>query len=86
MKTSSPKRTRRPLLTPFDDYEVHGVKEFHEDGMKWCEQVGDSEAEFWSLYGHIPKQGLECIGDFRMRRCAEEIYVRITGRSYRRSA
>lgn len=70
------------LPTPFDDYEIHGVKEFRENGMKWCEQVDDSEAEFWSLYGHIPGGGLDCIGDFNTRRYAEEIYARITGRSY----
>ena len=84
MKTTLQKRARQPLPTPFDDYEVHGVKEFKEAGMKWCEQVHDSEAEFWSLYGHIPGQGLECIGDFKTRCDAEEIYARITGRHYGR--
>jgi hypothetical protein len=86
MKTTSSKRSRRPLPTPFDDYEIHGIKEFHEVGMKWCEQVNDSEAEFWSLYGHIPSQGLECIGDFKTRRHAEHIFARITGQRYREVA
>jgi hypothetical protein len=74
------------LPTPFDDYEVHGVKEFHEAAVRWCEQVSDREAEFWSLFGHIPGEGLDCIGDFKTRQHAEEIYARITGRSYRRVA
>ena len=47
-----------------------------------CEQVGDDEAEFWTLFGHIPGQGLDCIGDSAMREHAEEIYARITGRRY----
>jgi hypothetical protein len=82
MKPSLSERGSRTLPTPFDDYEIHGVKEFHETGMKWCEQVDDSEAQFWSLYGHIPGEGLECIGDFKTRQHAEEIFARITGRSY----
>jgi hypothetical protein len=86
MRKSSSKPNRRLLPTPFDGYEVHGVKVFHEAGLRWCEQVSDREAEFWSLYGHIPDQGLDCIGDFKTRWHAEEIYARITGRSYRRGA
>jgi hypothetical protein len=81
MKISS-KRTSRRMPTPFDDYEVHGVKVFQEAGQSFCEQVADCEADFWSLYGHIPGQGLACIGDFRTRRYAEETYARITGCRY----
>ena len=50
------------------------------------EQVEDAEADFWSLFGHIPGQGLDCIGDFATREHAEEIFARITGRRYRRTA
>jgi len=77
------KRRGKPVPMPFDDYEIHGVKEFHQAGDKWCEQVADSEADYWSLFGHIPGQGLDCIGDFKTRQHAEEIYARVTGRSYR---
>lgn len=48
----------------------------------YYEQVDDSEAEFWSLFGHITGQGLDCIGDFTSRELAEEIFARITGRRY----
>jgi hypothetical protein len=71
------------LPTAFDGYEIHGVREFEEAGSKWCAQVPDEEAAFWSLYGHIPGQGLECIGDFNTRQFAEEVYARITGCQYR---
>jgi len=70
------------LPTPFDGYEVHGVAEFDGGAGKFCEQVADEEAQFWSLYGHIPGQGLDWIGDFNTRKRAEEIYARITGRWY----
>jgi hypothetical protein len=72
----------RSLPTRFDLYEIHGVREFDDGGGKYCEQVPDDEAEFWSLYGHIPGAGLECIGDFKTRALAEEIYQRITGERY----
>ncbi|MCA9457526.1 MAG: hypothetical protein KC587_12750 [Nitrospira sp.] len=63
-------------ITPFDAYEIHGCKDY--DGF--VEQVEDDEAEFWSIYGHISNQGLECIGDFKTRRAAEEVLKRIEGK------
>jgi hypothetical protein len=80
--TTSSTSLPRNLPEPFDAFEIHGVKEFREAGMAWCEQVADSEAEFWSLYGHIPGQGFECMGNYKTRRYAEEIYARLTGRRY----
>jgi len=71
------------LPTPFDGYEVHGVRKFGRGAGRNCEQVPDEKAQFWSLYGHIPGRGLECIGDFKSRALAEEVYARITGRAYR---
>ena len=78
--------------TRFDDYEIHGMKRLpschglEEEPVGFvinnCEQVTDDEAEFWSLFGHIPRQGLDCIGDFETREHAEEVYARITGRRY----
>jgi len=70
------------LPARFDDYEVHGVREFDDGHGRYCEQVPDEQAEFWSLYGHIPGQGVDCIGDFKTREHAEEVLARITGRCY----
>lgn len=64
-------------VIPFDAYEVHGCRDFG----GFVEQVTDDKAQFWSLYGHIPGEGLECIGDFSSRAAAEEICQRITGGS-----
>jgi hypothetical protein len=77
--------TDHDLPTCFDDYEIHGVREYHGAPFgqgKYCEQVPDEEAQFWSLFGHIPDRGLDCIGDFETRGQAEEVYARITGRRY----
>jgi hypothetical protein len=78
--------------TPFDDYEIHGMTRLTDiPGQEEepagrlidnCEQVSDNDAEFWSLFGHIPGQGIDCIGDFATREHAEEIFARITGRRY----
>ena len=80
------------LPTPFDAYEMHGMKRLpicrgqEEEPVgpviDDCEQVPNDRAEFWSLFGHIPGQGLECIGDFATRQHAEEVFARITGRPY----
>lgn len=76
---------------PFDAYEIHGMKRIPCNGpeeepvgrvIEDCETVPDDEAEFWSLFGHIPGQGIDCIGDFKTREHAEEVFARITGRSY----
>jgi hypothetical protein len=74
------------LPTPFDRYEIHGIREFKTEDGSDCEQVPDHEAGFWGLYGHIPGQGLECIGDFKTREAAEEVVARITGRRYNEAA
>jgi hypothetical protein len=58
---------KNPLPTAFDGYEIHGVREFDEGGSKWCEQVPDDEAVFWSLYGHIPGEGVDCIAEGNLR-------------------
>ena len=74
------------LPTPFDDYEISGVREYGKGKRRHCEQVTDDEAQFWSLYRHIPGAGLDCIGDFATRQNAEEVYARITGRHYNQRA
>jgi hypothetical protein len=81
---SSAADARSDLPIPFDVYEIHGVREFGRSKARHCEQVPDDEAQFWSLYGHIPGQGVESIGDFKTREFAEEVYARITGEPYGR--
>ena len=73
------------LPTRFDDYEIHPCQRFqeHDDPQRFYFEVcKPDEADVWTLYGHIPGQGAEAIGDFSSRELAEEIYARITGRRY----
>ena len=68
------------LQIPFSHYEVNGCAEFTDpQGIKFTEQVEEDDAQFFSLYGNIPFQGLECIGDFKTREAAEIVLRRITG-------
>jgi hypothetical protein len=70
------------LPTPFDDYEIHGIKVYGKGRRRFCEQVDDADATSWSLFGHVAGQGLHCIGDFATRAHAEEVFARITGLPY----
>ena len=69
----------------FDGYEIAPCQRFEEPdspGKFYFEQCEPHEAHVWTLYGHIPRQGVEAIGDFATRQHAEEIHARITGRPY----
>jgi len=76
----------RTLPVRFDDYEINPCRRFQEpdDPQRFYFEVCEPhEADVWTLYGHIPGQGVEAIGDFSTQQFAEEIYARITGREYR---
>lgn len=74
---------RSDLPTPFDGYEIHGIFAMADgDGRHLCERVPDDEATFWRLYGRIPGQEMQCIGNFKSRELAEKLYARITGEPY----
>jgi len=73
------------LLIRFDGYEIAPCRKIEEPdspGKFYFEQCEPAEADVWTLYGHIPGQGVETIGDFLTREHAEEIYTRITGEPY----
>ena len=69
----------------FDDYEIQPCRRFREDHDPercYYEVCEPHEADVWTLYGHIPGEGVEAIGDFDRREHAEEVYARITGHRY----
>ena len=43
------------------------VAEYGEkDGSRFCERVDHpKDAQFWSVYGHLPEGGVECFEDFK---------------------
>jgi len=66
----------------FDGYEVWPVRDF-EDSVwgKLAEVVFEHQAEYWSLFGHIPGQGVEWLKDFPTREAAEVVQYRLKGRT-----
>ena len=74
-----------PSLARFDAYEIQPCRRYRhldEPHLSFVEPCEASEADFWTLYGHIPGEGAEAIGDFDSRQHAEEVIARITGRPY----
>jgi len=69
-------------MKPFDNFEIHGCIEIDDPDGSYTEQCPDADAEFWTLYGHIPGEGVMAIGDFSTREGAEEAFQRITGIPY----
>lgn len=75
----------------FDAYEIQRVGEFYDPhGDRYCEVLApDMDADpcdndelshvFWTLYGHIPGQGVDAIADRESKRLCAELYQRITG-------
>ena len=82
--------TRKPILPPrFDDYEIQTCRRYieaDEPNLSFVEPCEPFEADFWTVYGHIPGEGVQAIGDFHSRKHAEEVFARITGRPYQRVA
>ncbi len=69
---------------PYDAYELSPVTE---DARGCCETHADEAAArstglhcFWSLYGHLPAGGVECVGDFAAYEHAAGVYARISAR------
>lgn len=73
------------LPARFDDYEI-GPCLRHEEpgspGQHTFEPCEPHEADVWTLYGHVPGEGVHAIGDYASREHAEEVFARITGRRY----
>lgn len=81
------------MLTPYDAYEISKVHAFtgNSEAGDWVERCECSQDDggcpspsecrtFWSLYGHIPGEGAECIGDFETEEGARSILERILAR------
>lgn len=69
----------------FDGYEIEPCLRFEEPdrpGHFSFEPCSPAEADVWTLYGHIPGQGVEAVGDFPTREAAADVYARITGRRF----
>jgi len=69
-------------MKPFDNYEISPCRRYEEPDSPnkfYFEVCEPHEADVWTLYGHIPGEGVQAIGDFSKREYAEEAFQRITG-------
>jgi len=69
-------------MKPYDNYEISPctrTEEPDKPGHFYFEVCEPHEADVWTLYGHIPGEGAQAIGDFATREHAEEAFQRITG-------
>lgn len=71
-------------MKPFDNYEISPCRRYVEAGLPdpngtSYEVCDPDEADVWTLYGHIPGEGVQALGDFATREDAEEVFFRITG-------
>lgn len=75
-----------PSPTRFDDYEIEPCRRYidvDEPQVAFVERCEPFEADFWTLYRHIPGEGVLAIGDFDTREHAGEVFAHITGRPFR---
>ena len=68
----------------FDNYEISPCHRLDDAGLpdpdgQIFEVCEPDEADVWTLYGHIPSEGAQAIGDFTTREDAEEVFERIVG-------
>ena len=73
------------LPTRFDNYEIQPCRryiDYNDPDIAFVEPCEPFEADLWTVYGHIPGEGVQTVGDFDTRQHAEEVFARITGRPY----
>lgn len=74
----NPGRYEDLWVNGMDCIEAAPVKDLGDqfgDGGTQCERIDgtDEIPDFWSLYGHLPWGGVECIGDYDTReQCVED--------------
>jgi hypothetical protein len=78
----TPRLARNPSRQ--DNYEINPCRRLDAENRpdpngNTFEVCEPHEADVWTLYGHLPKGGVEAIGDFTTREHAEEVFQRITG-------
>jgi hypothetical protein len=72
-------------MKPFDNYEISPCRRHEEPdlpGKYYFEVCDPHEPDVWTLYGHIPGEGVQAIGDFATQAAAEELFFRITGTAF----
>ncbi len=77
-----------PNTTGYDALEVHTVIEISgfAESLSSGEEIPEADALYWSLYGHTPNEGLECIGDFISFEAACEVADKLGGKLFSKTS
>ena len=77
-----------PNTTGYDALEVHTVIEISgfAESLSSGEEIPEADALYWSLYGHTPNEGLECIGDFISFGAACEVANKLGGKLFSKTS
>jgi hypothetical protein len=73
-----------PNNTGYDALEVHTVLILDDfvEALIDGEEIPEGSVVSWSLYGHVPNEGLECIGDFNSFDSACEVAKKLGGNKF----
>jgi hypothetical protein len=68
----------------YDALEIHTVLMLDDfvEALTDGEEIPEGAVVSWSLYGHIPNEGLECIGDFNSFDSACEVAEKLGGNKF----
>lgn len=77
-----------PYAAGYDALEVHTVIEISgfAESLSSGEEIPEADALYWSLYGHTPNEGLECIGDFISFEAACEVADKLGGKLFSKTS
>lgn len=78
-----------PNTTGYDALEVHTVEIFlddYADQLSAGQEISEGASIIWSLYGHTPNEGLECIGDFNSFEAACEVADKLGGKLFSKTS
>jgi hypothetical protein len=78
LRGDNPERAKtKSAPVRFDGYEIAAVCRV--PGHDAYEICTPSEAEYWTLYGHIPGEGVDAVADRQTKEQCEELLYRLTG-------
>jgi hypothetical protein len=72
--------SRGQKITDFDTLDISGIKIFRQGRKTFHEQCEPDEADYWSVFGHLRRGGLDDFRDFRTQAQAEKYHHQLLKR------
>jgi hypothetical protein len=65
-------------MTIYDAFELHPIALYADcDGTHEDRASNPATADYWSLFGHLPTGGVECLADFKTSEAARLVFARL---------